>query len=337
MSEMTIYKLARELNMTPSMVSRAFNPNARVSEEKRRLILETAAKYHFSPNKHASRLSQRPIHIGVMLSTRSEVNTEKMLAGIREAHAELRDYKITYEVKIFTSRDAVEEMQATLEKFCGYDGIILSGMSADRYTTLINEVYEKNPNIVQVQAVNHKAHHLLASKHDEARASGLASDFLYQCLRRSQRRNILLFTGDQQSTVHRDATIAFRACCERLGLHLLDVVDMQDSESYFEEILPDVLDKYEEELDGIYITSGLSLPLCREIEKRELVLPFVAFDTHDDIREYMQRGIISAAISQGVKQQMKSAFEALVSYLVSGEKSPETIYTEVQLKLCTNV
>ena len=146
-----------------------------------------------------------------------------------------------------------------------------------------------------------------------------------------------MFTGDQQSTVHRDATIAFRACCERLGLTLLDVVDMQDSESYFTEILPDVLDKYEEELDGIYITSGLSLPLCREIENRGLILPFVAFDTHDGIREYMERGIISAAISQNVKGQMKTAFTALVSHLITGEEVPETLFTEVQLKLCTNI
>ena len=40
--------IAKELNMTPSMVSRAFNPEAKVSEEKRQIVLETAKKYHFS-------------------------------------------------------------------------------------------------------------------------------------------------------------------------------------------------------------------------------------------------------------------------------------------------
>ena len=45
MAEVTIYTIAKELNMSPSMVSRAFSPSGKVNEEKRRLILETAKKY----------------------------------------------------------------------------------------------------------------------------------------------------------------------------------------------------------------------------------------------------------------------------------------------------
>ena len=45
MKGVTIYTIAKELNMTPSMVSRALNPSGRVDEAKRRLVLETAEKY----------------------------------------------------------------------------------------------------------------------------------------------------------------------------------------------------------------------------------------------------------------------------------------------------
>ena len=102
MAKMTIYTLAAELNMTPSMVSRAFNPNARISEEKRRLVLETAQRYQFSPNRHASRLSMKPIRLGILLCSRFQVNTDKMIAGIREAHEALRDFKIDYEITVLT-------------------------------------------------------------------------------------------------------------------------------------------------------------------------------------------------------------------------------------------
>ena len=54
MPKVTIYTLAEELNMTPSMVSRAFNPDARISEDRRAIVLDTAKKYGFSPNKFAS-------------------------------------------------------------------------------------------------------------------------------------------------------------------------------------------------------------------------------------------------------------------------------------------
>ena len=36
MADVTIYTLAKELNMTPSMISRAFNPEAKIREEKRK-------------------------------------------------------------------------------------------------------------------------------------------------------------------------------------------------------------------------------------------------------------------------------------------------------------
>ena len=43
----TIYDLAAELGVTPSMVSRAFNPSARVAHEKREMILAAAKKRGF--------------------------------------------------------------------------------------------------------------------------------------------------------------------------------------------------------------------------------------------------------------------------------------------------
>ena len=337
MAKMTIYTLARELNMTPSMVSRAFNPNARISEEKRRLVLETAQRYQFSPNRHASRLSMKPIRLGILLCSRFQVNTDKMIDGIREAHEALRGYKIDYEITVLTPETPLDEVRGVLEGYRDCDGILLSGMSRSEYTEMIDDLYRGNPNIVQVQAINREARCLFSSEHNEARASGLASDFLYQCLRRGERKNVLLFTGDLRSTVHREASEAFRACCERLGMTLLDTVDMHDNEDYFESILPAVLEKYGKETDGIYITSGLSLPLCRALEVAGLTPPLVAFDTHDGIVDYMRRGVISAAISQNVKGQMKVAFSTLVSHLITDEPCPPILYTEVQLKLNTNI
>ena len=48
MQKTTIYTLAKELNMTPSMISRALNPNGKISEEKRKIVLEAAERQNFS-------------------------------------------------------------------------------------------------------------------------------------------------------------------------------------------------------------------------------------------------------------------------------------------------
>jgi ABC-type sugar transport system substrate-binding protein len=210
-------------------------------------------------------------------------------------------------------------------------------MSSEYYTNIINDLYKANPKVVQVQAINQNANYLFASKHNENIASALAAEFLYNCLKNSDRKNILLFTGDLKTTLHTSAAHAFKDSCETLGLNLLSTVDMADNEEYFQSILSKTLDFYGNQTDGIYITSGLSSVLCRYLEENGYDIPLVAFDTYEDIKYYMKKGVISATISQNVKNQMKTAFKMLVNHLITGTECPKTVYTDVQLVLRSNI
>jgi ABC-type sugar transport system substrate-binding protein len=51
----------------------------------------------------------------------------------------------------------------------------------------------------------------------------------------------------------------------------------------------------------------------------------------------MKNGIISATIAQNVEDQMEKAFEMLVKHIITGEECPETVYTDVQLVLKSNI
>ena len=338
MPDVTIYTLAKELNMTPSMVSRAFSPSARISEDKRKIILAAAKKYNFSPNRLASRLSMKPVRIGVLINSKFDANSEKMIAGIKASHEELKDYKIQYDVTLLKAAEATEkDFRKALNRYKTYDGIILTGMSSSAYTPWINELCSVNPNVVQVQADNREAGSLFVSKHNEETASTLAAEFLYHVLKRSARKNVLLFTGDMESYLHANAQKSFAESCDSLGLSLLASVDMKDSEDYLHSILPAIFDRYKEQIDGIYITSGISSALCRYLEQHGLDIPLVAFDTYEDVKAYMQKGVISAAISQNVAKQMKIAFEMLVKHVITGETPPATVYTNVQLVLKSNM
>ena len=113
--------------------------------------------------------------------------------------------------------------------------------------------------------------------------------------------------------------------------------DMKDDADYLRSLLPRVFGKYKEKVDGIYITSGVSLELCRYIEENGLDIPLVAFDTYGEIKRYMEKGIISAAISQNVTKQMKVAFEALVRHIMTGKEYPPVLYTDVNLMLKSNM
>lgn len=338
MSRTTIYTLAAELNMTPSMVSRALNPNGKISEEKRKIVLDAAKKHNFSPNRFASRLSMASVRIGILMNSKFRVNAEKMIAGIEKAHEELRDYKIQYDITLLNSTENKrEDFISAVEKYKSYDGVILSGMSSSEYTELINVLYEANRNVVQVQAINEEASYLFASKHDERVASELAAEFLGNCLKRADRKNVLLFTGNLESTLHRSAAESFGNACRSLGLNILRSVDMKDSEAELERLTSEIFEAHSGKIDGIYITSGFSTALCQYLDEHSLDIPLVTFDTYDTIKEYMKKGVISATISQNVTGQMKTAFEMLIKHIITGEVFPKTVYTDVQIVLKSNV
>lgn len=338
MSDVTIYTLAKELGMTPSMVSRAFNPNGKISAEKREIVLQAAKKYNFSPNKFASRLSMKTVCIGILINSRFSVNVEKMVSGVKNAYEKLKDYKIKYDIEIMNQdTNNLEDYRKVLCKFRDSDGVLLAGMSSSKYTDIINELYTFNPNIVQVQAINKNADYLFASKHDEKTASYIAAEFLYNCLKWSKRKNVILITGDKESALHSDAEAAFKNACKEFELRILDSIDMKDDEKYFARIIPDIFDKYDKETDGIYVTSGFSAPLCRFMEENNINIPLVTFDTYEEIKAYMQSGIISATIAQNVTKQMESAFEMLVNHIITGESCPKNLYTDIQLVLKSNI
>ena len=338
LEDVTIYTLAKELNMTPSMISRAFNPNGRISDEKRKKVLETAKEYNFSPNRFASRLSMKTVNIGILISSKFPENTEQMRIGIERAYKKSKDYKVKYEIIIMNPVEhSISDYKTVLDHFKSYDGIILTGMSSSKYTDMINALYEHNKNIAQVQAINKNANYLFGSKHNEDIASNLAADFLYQSLKKCKRKNIIAFTGSLESALHLSAKTGFENACKKAKLNLLECIDMQDDETYFEQIIPGVFRKYAGETDGIYMTSGFSAPLCRYLEESKIDIYFVAFDTYKNIKEYIRKGIISATISQNISQQMENAFEMLVKHIITGEKIPKTVYTDVQIVLKSNM
>lgn len=338
MSDVTIYTLAKELGMTPSMVSRAFNPNAKISAEKRKIVLETAKKYNFSPNRFASRLSMKPIKIGVFIRSGFKVNSDKMLLGIKKAYEELKDYKISYDITVCNPHEKTDfNYETELMKYADCDGVIVAGLGFDEYTKSLESLYSVNKNLVQVQSVNENAEYLFASKHSEEISSNLAAEFLYNCLKKNERKNILLFTGDKKSTQHVLSEKFFSEACNERGLCVTKSISMMDNEEYFEKLLLGITDEEKSEIDGIYITSGFSAPLCRYMEKKGWDVPLVAFDIQKSTKDGLEKGIISAVINQNISLQMESAFANLAKYIISEEKSPKIIYTDVDLVLKSNM
>ena len=159
--KITIYSIAKALGLSPSMVSRAFTPGARIDEGKRQLVLQYAESVGYRPNKLASRLSHKAVRIGVLLVCPFDPVTNALLKGCRLAHDRIADYKVEYHVVTVTGfEDAYGQCKAALDSFSTCDGVIVSVPSTPEIDVLIIEFAQKNPNIAALQQVNMKLPYL---------------------------------------------------------------------------------------------------------------------------------------------------------------------------------
>lgn len=85
--KVTIYDIAKVLNVTAATVSRALNGNKNISEATKKLVLETAKKMNYEPNKLALSLKTgRSNNIGVIVP---RINTNFFSSVIRGMEDEL--------------------------------------------------------------------------------------------------------------------------------------------------------------------------------------------------------------------------------------------------------
>ena len=337
-SKTTIYSIAKELNMSPSMVSRALSKNGSVDAKKRELIWQTAQKYNYTPNRLASQLSKRNVRIGIIFHGKFEPVINSMIDGIKAAYEELKDYKIEYEIKcVWAWEKPADACRDELFSFAEYDGVIVSGFSSQSCEEMLNAFLSINPNLVFLQTNNDNVNALISSIHDVNVSSSLACELLAKFMKYSQRKNVLLFTGDTKAKLHANATRCFVSACQRHHLTVLDCINMYDKQAYFEAILPQVMEKYGDIADGIYITSAISQPLIRYIQGHNLHVNLITFDLYEEMIAHIRSGTIAATIFQNVYKQAKNAFENLVKHLILEETPSKKIYTDVQIVMESNL
>ena len=121
--KVTMYTIAKEVGMSIAAVSRAFDPKSCLKPEKRDLILETAKRLGYVPNRMASRLSSEPLRIGVLIYGQVRVYYSILERGIQSAFRSYMDYKVELDLQILDRAEAAEEDAARV-----IDGFADSGI-----------------------------------------------------------------------------------------------------------------------------------------------------------------------------------------------------------------
>ncbi|MBQ9112938.1 MAG: LacI family DNA-binding transcriptional regulator [Clostridia bacterium] len=337
----TIYDIAAELGVSIAAVSRAFDPSSKLSREKRDLILATAKKYGYTPNKMASRLSMNEIKIGVVNFSYIKVYYSEIIEGIKDAWNNLKDYKVDCDMRILQrGENTMEEALAVLDEFYAnhYDGVIISGMYEDCVVTKVNKLVEAGIRVATLQydLGNSKRHFSCLSNYNVI--GEMAAQLCGMLLRDVKNRKTVMFTGNKVSPTHQTLIEAFCNGAKKYNVDIVDIYDTRDDPECAREMVIKAFGEYPD-IAAIYASSANSVPICRYLEGIEhgKDIAFVASDVFPDLHPYIENGYIDATIYQEPYKMGYVAFDKLYHSLADNEVTRGIIMSTPRVVMSSNL
>lgn len=149
--EVTIYDLAKELNYSPSTISRALNNHKSISKKAIKKIQKTAEEFGYRPNALAAGLRNNTSRtIGVMISKIDRPFQASLITGIEKA-ARRANYNVIITQSDDKYKNEVNNVKALYDARIG--GLIVSLGMETKDTSHFNQYTEQNIPIVFVDRV----------------------------------------------------------------------------------------------------------------------------------------------------------------------------------------
>ncbi|GHA36779.1 LacI family transcriptional regulator [Salinimicrobium marinum] len=149
--EVTIYDLAKELNFSPSTISRALNNHKSIGKKTTKEIQKVAAKMGYRPNSIAASLrSNKSKTIGIMISRINRPFVSSLISGVEDA-ARKADHNVIISQSNDKYENEVKNAKAMYDSRIG--GLIVSLAMETNNTDHFQQFADNNIPIVFVDRV----------------------------------------------------------------------------------------------------------------------------------------------------------------------------------------
>lgn len=333
-----IYDIARITGTTITSVSRAFDPEGKLSADKRERILAAAEKYGYKPNRAAGSLSRKKIKLGfILIDNISEYNVE-LISGFNSALDRLADFGVTGEVcMVKPGEDETSQVVSLLDRFAaqGCGGILLSVFFTPGINDKVAELSKLGIPTATVSSDAPDGVRLFSVQNDLDTAGRMAAQLLSVLIPGG---GALVFSGHASSFIHSRLISGFEREAEQRGLRVLGAYDTKDDPKLAAELSVKAFSEHPE-ARGVYISSANSLPIINYIKAHfpPRTVRVVASDVFPQLCEEISAGVVDATIYQNPYRQAKLAAERMYAYLCEHSLEEEICRVTPQIVLQTNL
>jgi len=337
--KVTIYDVAEKLNISTATVNRAINGKPKVSEETRRLVIETANEMGYRASKAASSLSRNPIKVGVLINASINDFLDKFEAGCKKALNELVDFNVIGEIFKTKRQNDVDSLKEKVFEFIekGFDALIIVPPDHENeFDEFIQKTVPKDIIVTTAVSDINMEHRLFSVRNNGRIAGKMAAELLYWLV---GNKPVAIVTGTRDSTVHSETIIGFKEFMDDHPMNLVGIYEHRDDPEVAYHLAGSFLNA-NPNIAGIYFGSANSATFCRRIEELGYKgrVKIVASDIFPDLIKGLKDGLINATIFQNPYLQGRQSVRYVYESIAEGRTfEKDTIYLNPQIVLPSNI
>ncbi len=340
MKKVTIYDIARELDVSTATINRALNNKPEISEKTRQMILEKAKEMGYAPSKAAKSLARRTIRIDFIIYNRVPVFHNDIIAGVKQAFADLHDFNVLGEIHEFFGKEytvhqqILDKMEEIYQK--EHDGLLLLGtFNTNGFRELLQQFAEKGIKTAIVNGDIPDSVRNFAIRQNASLAGHLAAELLYWFTGGGP---VAAFTGRPDAIDHQESITGFYEECRLRSMKIVDVYENHDNYEFAAHNAERLIQEHPD-VTGLYINTDNSISTCKKLEKLGLSgkLKLVTSGDFKEIRDYMQKGVVQATIFQNPYQQGYMAVEQMYHIISESAIPDSTLFIQPNVILQSNI
>jgi LacI family transcriptional regulator len=335
----TIYDIAQRLGISTTTVYRALNEKPKVSMDTRKAVLAIAQEMGFKPNTLARSLARKKIKLAVIAFTSFPEFHSSFLRGAHDAYGELKDYNIEVEYFSYEEGDSNSPVgDAYLKKLlehiaqAGFDGLLVCAREIEPFHLL------KEKSVCVATAINDISRELrkFCIRYNGRVAGKMAAELLWMNMDRSKK--VAIASGLKGEGIHAEIEEGFFEQMKNTPLNITEVYYNMDNVQHAYTATNDLLDK-NPDIGGIYVNSFNSSGVLKSIVEHGLggKITVVASDIFDELRNYIEQGIVIASIFQDQYTQGKIGLRMLYQSIAEDVDVDDTVLINPQIILRSNM
>jgi len=318
MKNVTIYDIAKALDVNPSTVNRALSGRKGVGDALRARIVAYAQEAGYRVNPAAKSLNRR-LRIGLVMKHTIGAFERQVMDGIEAAYAELEAMSVTLESHLVFSTEEYAQCCAALCE-AHYDGVLLFPICQNDMERICRSFNEAGISVGMIVSDVACGQRLFSVHLDGVTTGRLAAELLY---RFTGGAKAAVFTGDTDILIHTELMKGFQDYAQgrfEVAAVYADAAEPEAAGRNAKQMLTEHSD-----IGSVFVSTANSAPVCKEVAASGRRIEIIAMDVFSETAEYLRQGIITALMYQQPRDQGYAALWNMVKFLDGYMPAQDTI------------